>query len=405
MCSLKCGKIGWAKRWKVVACISAFSGSLLAEVFTAVFPARLLSKCSIPLGTETKQYKHKHRTVSSEDVQWCERWSETSAGDISMEAETAAKEELQVGRIPELTCAKNWAGSQQVYAVVPFCCMDVFRSKWTQPEAAQGFKGGGYRRAHEHSGCTHPCPSVLLFTCLCSFSWEIFRIGLVPWNSTPESEIFFLQQFNSSLSQGKNNLKTYGIENPMPIWQCQPQLWEAWTAPSIPIMVQWMQWLCIILAVEQIILLQHSDWHFLLHFLYHLLLHPLWCAGPSKEGNRALCPPMAVGSLGHHAELMIKVAPGPCAVAAFLSGGWSASDNSCSTGGSSSHGFLPHFHQFLKHWGLSAPSHSCLHLDAGTRSQELKSISWRLNLLLIFFVCIHWCIWIIEEKPKWFIKR
>lgn len=126
----------------------------------------------------------------------------------------------------------------------------------------------------------------------------------------------------------------------------------------------------------------------------------------SFQGTQALCSPMAIGSLGHHAELMIKVVPGPCAMAAVLSGGeWSASANSCSTGGSSSYGCLPHFHQFLKRWGLSASNRSCLHLDTGTRSQELKSISWRLNLPLIFFVCIQWCIWIIEEKPKCFIKR
>lgn len=51
--------------------------------------------------------------------------------------------------------------------------------------------------------------------------------------------------------------------------------------------------------------------------------------GPSQNSNGASNPPLAVRSLGHRAEMMTKVAPGPwlvaAATAAVPGGGWTAS--------------------------------------------------------------------------------
>lgn len=95
--------------------------------------------------------------------------------------------------------------------------------------------------------------------------------------------------------QPKNSIQ--GISCPTPFWQLQPQLWEAQTASSTSISAQWMQQFCVILAVQLIILLQHSDWHFLFTFFHHLPAVGCCCCSildllilPRNELEFSACP-------------------------------------------------------------------------------------------------------------------
>jgi len=148
----------------------------------------------------------------------------------------------------------------------------------------------------------------------------------MPWNCAAESDIFILDQFISSISWGKTNIITQYKAYATPRCSDHISPGSKRCELSIPIQPWWKQRFCITIALELIILMQQSDWPF------SAFLSPppacCWVLGaaaasslpghdsPSQNSNGLLHPPLAVGSLGHHAEMMTKVAPGPWMVAA-----------------------------------------------------------------------------------------
>lgn len=98
---------------------------------------------------------------------------------------------------------------------------------------------------------------------------DFHETRIMPRNSAAESDTLILQQFMSSLSQGETNLKTQYKAHTAS--HCSDRISPGSKRCELPHPFPSRLGKIKDFAAELIMLLQHSDWHFLFSFLHHLL--------------------------------------------------------------------------------------------------------------------------------------